>query len=117
MEEPPFAVVLTGVGDPRTEVVRVLRTVTGLSAWHSARLCAAVPVPVVENTWFEAADGAAGGRSRGGRGVRVVYAHHPAGRAPGGPRPVRGSRLVRLRLPREPFLRELPVGAVRTRAL
>ncbi|MEV6294502.1 hypothetical protein AB0M41_29605 [Streptomyces sp. NPDC051896] len=41
MEEPPFAVVLTGVGDHRTDVVRVLRIVTGLSAWHSARLRAA----------------------------------------------------------------------------
>ncbi|MEV6056022.1 hypothetical protein [Streptomyces sp. NPDC052107] len=59
MQEPPFAAVLTGVGDRGRDVVRVLWTVTGLSAWHSARLCASVPVPVVENTWFEAADGAA----------------------------------------------------------
>jgi hypothetical protein len=72
MEEPPFAVVLTGVGDPRTEVVRVLRTVTGLSAWHSARLCAAVPVQVVENTWFEAAEGAAARLRAAGAEADVV---------------------------------------------
>ena len=72
MEEPPFAVVLTGVGDRRTDVVRVLRTVTGLSAWHSARLCAAVPVPVVENTWFEAAEGAAARLRAAGAEADVV---------------------------------------------
>ncbi|WP_433454852.1 ribosomal protein L7/L12 [Streptomyces sp. CA-142005] len=72
MEEPPFAVVLTGVGDRRTDVVRVLRTVTGLSAWHSARWCAAVPVPVVENTWFEASDGAAARLRAAGAEADVV---------------------------------------------
>ncbi|MEV8557497.1 hypothetical protein AB0478_13745 [Streptomyces sp. NPDC051917] len=101
--------------------MRVLRTVTGLSAWHSARLCAAVPVPVVENTWFEAAEGAAARLRAAGAEADVVCGSCtrtiPLDGRPVDPRPVRGSRLARLRLRREPFLRELPVGAVRTRAL
>lgn len=63
MEESPFTVVLT---------------------------CAAVPVPVVENTWFEAADGAAARLRAAGAEADVVCGsgtHHPAGQAPGGPRP------------------------------
>ncbi|AOR30175.1 hypothetical protein BFF78_03050 [Streptomyces fodineus] len=72
MEEPPFAVVLTGAGDRRTDVVQVLRSVTGLSAWHSARLCAAVPVPVVGDTWFEAAAGAAARLRAAGAEADVV---------------------------------------------
>ncbi|MER6546147.1 ribosomal protein L7/L12 [Streptomyces sp. NPDC001118] len=72
MEEPPFAVVLTGVGERRMDVVQVLRTVTGLSAWHCARWCAAVPVPVVGATWFEAADRAAGRLRAAGAEADVV---------------------------------------------
>ncbi|WP_369394073.1 hypothetical protein AB5J72_45795 [Streptomyces sp. CG1] len=70
--KPPFAAVLTGVGDRRMEVVQSLWTVTGPSAWHCARWCASVPVPVVERTWFEAAEGAAALLRAAGAGADVV---------------------------------------------
>ncbi|MFF3580971.1 ribosomal protein L7/L12 [Streptomyces mirabilis] len=60
MEEPEFSVVLTGTGGRRMDVVQVVRSITGLSAWRSARLLESVPVVVVEDTWFGAAVEAVG---------------------------------------------------------
>ncbi|MFE5080971.1 ribosomal protein L7/L12 [Streptomyces mirabilis] len=60
MEEPEFSVVLTGTGGRRMDVVQAVRSITGLSAWRSARLLESVPVVVVEDTWFGAAVDAVG---------------------------------------------------------
>ncbi|GAX54943.1 ribosomal protein L7/L12 [Streptomyces olivochromogenes] len=60
MEEPEFSVVLTGIGGRRMDVVQAVRSITGLSAWRSARLLESIPVVVVEDTWFGAAVDAVG---------------------------------------------------------
>jgi hypothetical protein len=60
VEEPEFRVVLTGTGGRRMDVVQAVRSITGLSAWRSARLLESVPVVVVEDTWFGAAVDAVG---------------------------------------------------------
>ncbi|MFD9506891.1 hypothetical protein [Streptomyces mirabilis] len=54
MEEPEFSVVLTGTGGRRMDVVQAVRSITGLSAWRSARPLESLPVVVVEDTWFAA---------------------------------------------------------------
>lgn len=59
-EEPEFRVVLTGTGGRRMDVVQAVRSITGLSAWRSARLLESIPVVVVEDTWFGAAADAVG---------------------------------------------------------
>lgn len=59
MEEPAFSVLLTGAGSRRADVVQAVRSVTGESAFRSGLLVDAVPVVVVERTWFEAAEDAA----------------------------------------------------------
>ncbi|MFE2564750.1 hypothetical protein [Streptomyces mirabilis] len=46
MEEPEFSVVLTGTGGRRMDVVQAVRSITGLSAWRSARLLESSPVVV-----------------------------------------------------------------------
>ncbi|MGW1498067.1 hypothetical protein ACWCQW_05665 [Streptomyces mirabilis] len=46
MEEPELSVVLTGTGDRRMDVVQAVRSITGLSAWRSARLLESIPVVV-----------------------------------------------------------------------
>ncbi|WP_329575838.1 ribosomal protein L7/L12 [Kitasatospora sp. NBC_01250] len=56
MEDPEFSVLLTGVGDRRLDLVRVVRSVSGLSLWDSKLLLDAVPAVVVKDTWYEAAD-------------------------------------------------------------
>lgn len=60
MGEPEFSVVPTGTGGRRMDVVQAVRSITGPSAWRSARLLESVPVVVVEDTWFGAAVDAAG---------------------------------------------------------
>ncbi|MFI8522407.1 ribosomal protein L7/L12 [Streptomyces sp. NPDC085481] len=59
MEEPGFRVLLTGAGDRKTEAVRAIRTVTGLSLWKSQLLLDSAPVAVTEPDWLEAAQDAA----------------------------------------------------------
>ncbi|MET9607279.1 ribosomal protein L7/L12 [Streptomyces sp. NPDC006512] len=50
---------VTAVGDRKTEALRAVRTVTGLSLWNSKLLLESVPVAVTEPGWLEAADDAA----------------------------------------------------------
>lgn len=73
MEEPGYGVLLTGAGDAdrRMDVVRALRSVTGLSAWRSRQLLDSVPLVVVERTWLEAAESAARLLAAAGADVRV----------------------------------------------
>ncbi|MEU6878806.1 ribosomal protein L7/L12 [Streptomyces sp. NPDC046712] len=60
MEEPGFRVLLTEALDRKTEAVRAIRTVTGLSLWNSKLLLDSAPVAVTEPGWLEAAQDAAG---------------------------------------------------------
>ncbi|MEU2752411.1 ribosomal protein L7/L12 [Streptomyces collinus] len=55
MEEPGFRVLLTESGDQKTEAIRAIRTVTGLSLWNSKLLLESAPVAVTEPDWLEAA--------------------------------------------------------------
>lgn len=55
MEEPGFRVLLTEAGDRKTEAIRAVRTVTGLSLWNSKLLLAGAPVDVPVAGWPEAA--------------------------------------------------------------
>ncbi|MFF4321230.1 ribosomal protein L7/L12 [Streptomyces sp. NPDC001568] len=55
VEEPGFGVVLTEVGARGINVVQVVRSLTGLSAWRSRQLLDSAPVTVLEATWFERA--------------------------------------------------------------
>ncbi|WP_260146428.1 ribosomal protein L7/L12 [Streptomyces sp. 2132.2] len=55
VEEPGLRVLLTESGDRQTEVVRAIRTVTGLSLWNSKLLLAGAPVEIEAAGWFEAA--------------------------------------------------------------
>lgn len=59
MEEPGFRVLLTGAGDRKTDAVRAIRTVTGLSLWNSKLLLDRAPVAVTQARWLEAAQEAA----------------------------------------------------------
>ncbi|MET9875145.1 ribosomal protein L7/L12 [Actinacidiphila glaucinigra] len=60
MEEPKYGVLLTGAGeaDRKPDVVRALRSVTGLSAWRSSRLLDSVPLVVLEVSLGVAEDAA-----------------------------------------------------------
>ncbi|MBL1086495.1 ribosomal protein L7/L12 [Streptomyces actinomycinicus] len=60
MEEPGFSVLLVEAGDRKTNAVRVIRTVTGLSPFESKLLLDRSPAAVTEPVWFEAAQDAAG---------------------------------------------------------
>ncbi|SFF60767.1 hypothetical protein SAMN02787118_109231 [Streptomyces mirabilis] len=55
MEEPELSVVPTGPDGRRKDVVQAVGSITGLSAWRSARLLESVPVVVAEDTGFGAA--------------------------------------------------------------
>ncbi|MFE9637325.1 ribosomal protein L7/L12 [Streptomyces sp. NPDC006463] len=46
---------LTEAGERKTEAVRAIRTVTGLSLWNSKLLLADAPVELEVAGWFEAA--------------------------------------------------------------
>ena len=70
MEEPGFDVLLTEVGSGRLDVIRVVRSVTGKSFWHSKLLLDTVPAVVVKGIWFAAAGDAA--RSLEAVGARAV---------------------------------------------
>ncbi|WP_331728160.1 ribosomal protein L7/L12 [Streptomyces sp. NBC_00158] len=59
MEEPGFRVLLTEPGDRKTEAVRAVRTVTGLSLWNSKLLLDRAPVAATEPDWLETAQDAA----------------------------------------------------------
>jgi hypothetical protein len=59
VEEPGFSVLVTEVGDRRSDVVQAVRTVSGLSLWRSKLLLNALPAMLVQATWFEAAEDAA----------------------------------------------------------
>ncbi|MFH9088779.1 ribosomal protein L7/L12 [Streptomyces sp. NPDC017676] len=90
VEEPEFTVLLTGVGERRRDVVQALRAVTGLSAWRSAQLMAAAPVPAVEGTWLEAAVRAAARLRGAGAEVEVVCGGCARTLPRGGPPPAPG---------------------------
>ncbi|MFJ9079353.1 ribosomal protein L7/L12 [Streptomyces sp. NPDC102278] len=60
VEEPGFRVLLTESGDRKTDVIRAIRKVTGLSLWNSRLLLNSAPVAVTEADWLEAAQDAAG---------------------------------------------------------
>ncbi|MET9695244.1 ribosomal protein L7/L12 [Streptomyces sp. NPDC006514] len=60
VEEPGFRVLLTGSGDRKTEAIRAIRTVTGLSLWNGKLLLDSAPVAVTEPVWLETAQDAAG---------------------------------------------------------
>ncbi|MER6621867.1 ribosomal protein L7/L12 [Streptomyces sp. NPDC000931] len=72
VEEPGFRVLLTESGDRRTEAIRVIRTVTGLSLWNSKLLLDSAPVAVTEPDWLEAAQEAAGVLEAAGAHAAVV---------------------------------------------
>ncbi|MBL1083453.1 ribosomal protein L7/L12 [Streptomyces actinomycinicus] len=59
MEEPGFSVLLVEAGDRKTEAVRAIRTVTGLSLFESKLLLDRAPAAVTAPVWFEAAQEAA----------------------------------------------------------
>ncbi|MCB5167413.1 ribosomal protein L7/L12 [Streptomyces bambusae] len=59
-EEPGFRVLLTDAGDRKSEAVRAIRTITGLSLWNSKLLLDSVPVAVTQPDWLDAAQDAAG---------------------------------------------------------
>ncbi|MFJ7296629.1 ribosomal protein L7/L12 [Streptomyces collinus] len=72
MEEPGFRVLLTESGDRKTEVIRAIRAVTGLSLWNSKLLLDCAPVAVTEPNWLEAAQDAAGVLEAAGAHAAVV---------------------------------------------
>ncbi|MFB7289366.1 ribosomal protein L7/L12 [Actinacidiphila glaucinigra] len=93
MEEPEYGVLLTGAGeaDRKLDVVRALRSVTGLSAWRSSRLLDSVPLMVMEDVSLGVAEDAARLLEAAGAGARVrctwsgcVFA---PGSGPGGEQP------------------------------
>lgn len=59
MEEPGFCVLLVAAGDRKTDAVRAIRTVTGLSLFQSKLLLDRAPAAVTEPVWLEAAQDAA----------------------------------------------------------
>ncbi|MER7763682.1 ribosomal protein L7/L12 [Streptomyces sp. NPDC097619] len=59
MEEPGFFVQLTHPGDRKTDAVRAVRAVTGLSLWHSKLLLDSTPARVTDPNWLEVAEDAA----------------------------------------------------------
>ncbi|MEW1640330.1 ribosomal protein L7/L12 [Streptomyces sp. NPDC093801] len=63
---------LTEAGDRKVEVVRAIRTITGLSLWNSKLLLDSAPVAVTEPNWLEVADEAAGVLERAGARATVV---------------------------------------------
>lgn len=59
VEEPEFDVRLSSSGGRGTDLVQVVRSVTGLSAWRSKQLIEAAPTTLVRSLCFEAAVDAA----------------------------------------------------------
>ncbi|MEV8597790.1 ribosomal protein L7/L12 [Streptomyces sp. NPDC052012] len=51
---------LTESGGRRTEAIRAIRTLTGLSLWNSKLLLESAPLAVTEPDWLEGAQDAAG---------------------------------------------------------
>ncbi|MDD9375338.1 ribosomal protein L7/L12 [Streptomyces sp. ZAF1911] len=72
VEEPGFRVLLTEPGERKAEVIRAIRTVTGLSLWNSRLLLDGAPVAVTEPDWLEAAQDAAGVLEAAGAHVTVL---------------------------------------------
>ncbi|MFF5846433.1 ribosomal protein L7/L12 [Streptomyces massasporeus] len=72
MEEPGFRVLLTESGDRKSEAIRAIRTVTGVSLWNSKLLLNSAPVAVTEPDWLEAAQAAAGVLEASGAHAAVV---------------------------------------------
>ncbi|MFF0486625.1 ribosomal protein L7/L12 [Streptomyces sp. NPDC004435] len=63
---------LTEAGDRKVEVVRAIRTITGLSLWNSRVLLDSAPVTVTEPNWLEVADETAGVLEHAGARATVV---------------------------------------------
>ncbi|MEU1576807.1 ribosomal protein L7/L12 [Streptomyces collinus] len=72
MEEPGFRVLLTESGDRKTDAIRAIRAVTGLSLWNSKLLLDCAPVAVTEPNWLEAAQDAASALDAAGAHAAVV---------------------------------------------
>ncbi|MEV7415567.1 ribosomal protein L7/L12 [Streptomyces sp. NPDC089919] len=72
MEEPGFRVVLTGAGSRKADVIRALRTVTGLSLWNNKLLLDSAPAAVTEPDWLEAAQDTASVLEAAGARTAVV---------------------------------------------
>ncbi|UXY33276.1 ribosomal protein L7/L12 [Streptomyces albidocamelliae] len=70
MEEPGFCVLLVEAGGRKTDAVRAIRTLTGLSLFESKLLLDRAPAEVTEPVWFEAAQDAA--RVLEGAGVHAT---------------------------------------------
>ncbi|MFF9120597.1 ribosomal protein L7/L12 [Streptomyces massasporeus] len=72
MEEPGFHVLLTEPGDRKTEAIRAIRAITGLSLRDSKLLVESAPIAVTEPDWLEAAQDAAGVLEAAGAHARVL---------------------------------------------
>ncbi|MFB7470311.1 hypothetical protein [Kitasatospora sp. NPDC056184] len=59
MEDPQFTVLLTAVSPGGAAAFKAIRTVTGLSLWHSRQLLGSAPVTALEDLPFDLAAGAA----------------------------------------------------------
>uniref|UniRef100_A0AAU2JYG3 Ribosomal protein L7/L12 n=1 Tax=Streptomyces sp. NBC_00049 TaxID=2903617 RepID=A0AAU2JYG3_9ACTN len=63
---------MTEAGERKTEAVRAMRTITGLSLWNSKLLLDRAPVAVTQPRWLEAAQNAAGPLEDAGARATVV---------------------------------------------
>ncbi|MFF5345318.1 ribosomal protein L7/L12 [Streptomyces althioticus] len=72
VEEPGFRVLLTESGGRKAEVIRAIRTVTGLSLWDSKLLLDSAPVAVTKPAWLEAAQDAVSVLEAAGAHAAVV---------------------------------------------
>ncbi|GAA1114909.1 ribosomal protein L7/L12 [Kitasatospora arboriphila] len=71
MEDPDFAVHLTGVGERGIEVVKAVRAVTGASPWRSRQLVDGAPVGLVAEAALERAVAAAARLRAAGAGAEI----------------------------------------------
>ncbi|GGT02448.1 ribosomal protein L7/L12 [Streptomyces toxytricini] len=72
MEEPGFRVLLMESGCRKSEAIRAIRAITGLSLWNSKLLLDSAPVQVTEPDWLEAARHAAGVLAAAGARATVL---------------------------------------------
>ncbi|MFD5910333.1 ribosomal protein L7/L12 [Streptomyces massasporeus] len=72
VEEPGFRVLLTESEGRKTEAIRAIRMVTGLSLWNSKLLLDSAPIAVTEPDWLEAAQDTVGVLEAAGAHAAVV---------------------------------------------
>jgi len=70
-EQTSFDVVLTGAGDKKIQVIKVVRAITGLGLKEAKDLVAGAPGPVKEGVNREEADSIKGQLEEAGAGVEV----------------------------------------------